>query len=514
MTQSGFIKNKFENYPLFIIVFCLFLSSLFLLIATQSSPLYPFNDWVDANASFTMGKGLMNGKVLYKDIFDHKGPLLHFTYGLGYLISKTSFVGVFIFEVLSLSIFLFFSFKILSLYLDIEHSLIALPMIAAAVLNLENFAQGGSAEEFCLPMVAISLYYFLKYFKDIYPEPLHDQWPLINGVIAGFVLWIKFSLLGFWLGWVLSMFICISIKNGFLRAIRGALIFAGGMLVATIPWLIYFGINHAIFEWINSYFIFNIISYSRLISFKSMFIFSIIGVFIHLPQNPDALGFLYFGLIFFITHKKFTKNNYIRLGLISLFFFLALSVYGGGRGYDYYFLIFSPFILFGFIVMFSQTHENLENYIKENLLFITLVILIVAFSYTRLFHHNINMIGVGKDDLVQYRYTEFINKFDTPTLLNYGALDGGFYTTTGIVPNNKFFYKPNIDHLKFPLILGEQNRYIENQVVDFVVVWFEPSNASEILENPYLSKNYSIVKSEYQIYEGKVYKYLPFMKRK
>jgi hypothetical protein len=81
---------------LIVLGYCILLSILFLLFCTKSSPLYPFNDWVDANASFTMGKGMMNGKVLYRDIFDHRGPLLYFYYGIGYLISNMDFKGVFI----------------------------------------------------------------------------------------------------------------------------------------------------------------------------------------------------------------------------------------------------------------------------------------------------------------------------------------------------------------------------------------------------------------------------------
>ena len=71
--------------------YCFFLSILFLLICTKSSPLYPFNDWVDSNAFFTMGKGMINGKVLYRDLFEQKGPLLYFIHGLSYLISNKTF---------------------------------------------------------------------------------------------------------------------------------------------------------------------------------------------------------------------------------------------------------------------------------------------------------------------------------------------------------------------------------------------------------------------------------------
>lgn len=65
-----------------------------LLFCTKSSPLYPTNDWVDTNCFFTVGKSMFEGRVPYLDIYEQKGPLLYFLYGLCYLVSPTSFLGV------------------------------------------------------------------------------------------------------------------------------------------------------------------------------------------------------------------------------------------------------------------------------------------------------------------------------------------------------------------------------------------------------------------------------------
>ena len=67
-----------------VIVYCIALSFLFLMICSESSFLYPMNDWVDGNCFFTMGKSMMNGSVPYLDLFEQKGPLL-------FLIIKSTF---------------------------------------------------------------------------------------------------------------------------------------------------------------------------------------------------------------------------------------------------------------------------------------------------------------------------------------------------------------------------------------------------------------------------------------
>ena len=56
-------------------------------ICSKSSPIYPLNDWDDPNCFFTVGKAMANGKILYKDIFEQKGPLLYMLHMLAYQIS-------------------------------------------------------------------------------------------------------------------------------------------------------------------------------------------------------------------------------------------------------------------------------------------------------------------------------------------------------------------------------------------------------------------------------------------
>jgi len=493
---------------------CFLFALFFLLIATKSSPLYPFNDWVDANASFTMGKAMMNGRVLYRDIFDHRGPLLYFLYGLAYIISNTTFLGVFIFEVISFSFFLFFSFKILSLYIDKEYALIAIPLLAVAVLNLKSFSHGGSPEEFCLPLIAISLFSLLKYFTVGYPKPISNRWLFINGFIAGCVLWIKFSFLGFWFGWMFSILISMLINKQINQAIKLALVFFTGMIVATLPWAIYFGLNHSIYDWINAYFVFNMTGYTQAFSLISIIKSTLLGLLSHLAQDPVNVGLVFFGIIVFVIYKNFYKTALCRLGILSCFLFLSLGVFGGGRNYIYYFLIFSPLLIFVFIVLFMHVYDRFAV-IQSRKKFHSILFLSLIFSslYLVQFNHNIYMLEFKKEDLVQFKYASIINQKKDATLLNYGTLDGGFYSAADIVPNIRFFYNPNIDYLRYPLILDEQIRYIREGVVDYIVTLNPIAYCDEKLDIPHLYENYWLIEKEIQVYEGIDVCYLLFESR-
>jgi hypothetical protein len=506
-------KNTYLRM-LLVFIFCVFLSFLFLLLATKSSPLYPFNDWVDANAAFTMGKGMMNGRVLYRDLFEQRGPYFYLIYGVAYLVSRTTFLGVFVLEVISFSIFLFFSYKLVQLFIDQKYALITLPLLAGSVLNLTSFAHGGSPEQLSLPLLMISLYYLIKYFKKVYPDSMPNQWIFINGIIAGCVLWIKFSFLGFWIGWAASLLIGMLIKKQISQAIKLSLIFLLGMITATLPWIIYFGIHNAIYDWIYTYILFNFTIYPKSISLGQKLTFLAMNLIFHLGSNPISFGLMIVGLYSFVKNKKYLEYLVNRFGLFSCFFLLILSVYGGGRGFIYYFLIFSPFIVLGFIVLICCLYEKFGE-IKSNKFFVTIILLSVVgiFYFTSQLNQNTYMRQFDKEDLVQYKFAAIITQTEDATLMNYGWLDGGFYTVTGIVPNIRFFQGlQNLSYSQFQLGVDEQNRYIKEQLVDYVVVRVPVMSFDDINEIPFLNKNYVLVAKEMQEFENNEYYYYLYKK--
>ena len=87
-------------------LWCAAAAAVALFLCSKSSPLFVLNDWMDANIFFTMGKSMFQGRVLYRDVFDHKGPVLYLLYGLGWLLDHTCFTGVWLLEVLAFAAFL------------------------------------------------------------------------------------------------------------------------------------------------------------------------------------------------------------------------------------------------------------------------------------------------------------------------------------------------------------------------------------------------------------------------
>ena len=153
------------------------------------------------------------------------------------------------------------------------------------------------------------------------------------------------------------------------------------------------------------------------------------------------------------------------------------------------------FIVFGMLFIAKLIEKFIKPTFVNYTIFLTPIFILSSVILTCNNSINYDFRNVKKEDLVQYQFAQIIEESQNPTLLNYGFLDGGFYTITNITPNIKYFHKPNIKYENYPQIMDEQNRYIRESIVDFVVL--KLNNISESNQIPYLHENYEEVKTIY-----------------
>ncbi|HBV52215.1 MAG TPA: hypothetical protein DEF06_07995, partial [Clostridiales bacterium] len=137
-----------EKYGIFIF-FAVF-SALLLSVCSMCSFLFPIHDRVDQNVFFTVGREILNGKVIYRDLFEHKGPLTYFIHAAAALISETSFLGVYLIEIVSLTVFLIFAYKTALFFTNRQFSFYSAMLLAVVLLCSECFQRGDNVEELCL----------------------------------------------------------------------------------------------------------------------------------------------------------------------------------------------------------------------------------------------------------------------------------------------------------------------------------------------------------------------------
>ena len=475
-----------KNEKFLIIIFCLIVSFLILMITSRSSFMYPFNNWGDANAFFTMGKSLFNGKIIFKDIFEQKGPILYLIYGIGYLISNKTFFGIFILEVLSSTIFSYYIYKIITLFVDRKYAFILIPLFLSLLYSNVAFSYGGSCEEFCFPFIAYTIYQLLIFNR----ENINYKKMYIVGIMSGIIFLLKYTVLGVSFAFAIYIFIAMLVKKEYKKAFLLEIVFLLGMFTAFIPWLLYFTINDALFDFFNAYIFINASAYG--ISDTSI-LERIINCFYFFLRNLLGSGkhifIIFYGIILFILNRKKVKKN-DKIALVCLLFFSILFVYVGGTYLFYYVLPIIIFIIFSMIGWCLLIKKEVKIY-----KFVYLIVIAFSLSLSYFLTPNSSFIGKNRKDLPQYQFAEIINQKKDATILNYGFLDSGFYTVTGIVPNTKYFEKLNFNYDKFPEIVDSLNNYIEKKQVDFVVFIKTPTQNFPITK--YLNINYEKI-AEYK----------------
>lgn len=200
--MHSFVKgSSFRSGKL--LCLCFVVAFIVVTLMSTCSFLYPTNTWGDAQCFYTVGKTIAQGKVLYRDIYEQKGPLLYFLHACVEWIPGTNvnpFLEIYILEVAAATATLFFLMKTLALYCGWKPRILAyLPLLCMLVYCNYSFVGGDSAEEFSLVANAYVLYATMSMLQSERPE-LSRGMLYCMGLLCGVVFWIKYTCLVLLLG--------------------------------------------------------------------------------------------------------------------------------------------------------------------------------------------------------------------------------------------------------------------------------------------------------------------------
>ncbi len=448
--DAGYGISK-RNYA-----FLLMTAAAMITICSKSSPLYLLNDWVDANCYFTVGKSMLHGKVLYRDIFEHKGFYLYVLHALGYLISNTSFFGVYLLEIAAAFAFLVYAYKIALLFCSDAGVLHLIPVLAAFVYGTCAFSHGDSAEEFCLPLLVYALWVGLKALRNS-EMPTNREFFMI-GVTSGCVLWIKYTILGFYLGWFIVPAYLMIHTRAWKELFSSVVAIALGVVAVTLPVILYFAVNGALHDLWQVYFYDNMFVYSNVEEVQNSLIDRVLCESIYAMQNNREmtiiilLGLFWFGVM---------KGSAIFLQMLCSLLCMATSVFCGGA-HLYYAFVFAAFVPIVLPMMEEVSMHSFARVLYKKRWLLTAGSVILALYL----NNNAYMLRYTKEELPQFAFKKYVDQVENPKLLNYGFLDGGFYTVYDIVPHCKYFCRTNME---LEEMIETQNDYVEQGMSDFVV---------------------------------------------
>lgn len=327
------IKKK-ERIAL-LLISVIFIMAMFI-FSGYTSPLYPnYFGWDSAIFSL-LGKGILAGKNLYTDLFDHKGPVIFLINAIGYNIAGRS--GVFFLQCVSgltTIFFLYFTGKMLRPDGDYRQSgeFFVLLLCAGSVL-LYTMENGNLTEEYSLPIIACSCYFFVNYARNVTDRPEHPPlWALIYGICFAILSLLRLNNAITLVAGIFAIMVYLIYKKLYANLFRNLAFGLVGILIVFVPTGIYFYLHDSLDEMLYATFLHNFViagntgHASVLLAPKRFFIL----------YFPSIISFILL-VVKMVTARK---TEYID-ALLSIIVALNILCLWVANRFPHYFTIFVP----------------------------------------------------------------------------------------------------------------------------------------------------------------------------
>ena len=400
-------------------------SAVFMYIfSLWTSPLY--REWYGCDASFftLVGRGILEGKVPYRDFYDLKGPYFFFIEALGQLIREGK-TGIFVVQVIALYFSLVLMYKIGKLYISPGKSLGIVTLFLWPYVSL--LWGGNCLEEFCLPLNLLVIYLNLKIYglmpentveniittegssgtKEVVitseceensgqntgtsDDPAADTQQKTSHLTAA-VTGLCFTIMTFskitagapLIGLVMGIFILHLMRRDYKKLAFYILYFILGAFVGVVPLIVYYGYHGCILKMLYCTFIF---AFKRSSDLSNAFSLSL----------ETKLSGVIFSIVFTVLHMLPMKNKKERMPLNIAVLVLPMCVITYivlhlGDAFIYYFITGMPCMV-TVLVLMARLYDPLVIFKNFRQTLCWLLLFIFAFHYSK---DTLNTIDIFK----------------------------------------------------------------------------------------------------------------------
>ena len=469
----------------------------------------------DGAIYYVIGKAIMNGKVLYRDIFDHKTPYIFFANALASLLDKNH-LGLFILEITLLFITLIYTYKFLKLFTSKFRSLIG-TFVLGILLNIPQITFSYSrTEEYAIAFMMVGLYLFANYYFLYKKESKENIIPMIAiGLMAGLTFMTNIRAIVLFVPFAFVMLIKNIKEKRFAYIIK--LFFAGllGVFLSTLPYIIYMVLTNSAYDAFYAIYIFNLNYFESAMNIKDS-IFTTVLAFMQ-----EQIVVYIFTLLSFIALLKLKFDKYLKISIIVSFAIAFYYITFSKRPYPYYLVIFFPYFLSLYFILLElinwyKNKINLKKNVKianktkssniDNLdttqpklvyvalSFVAFLILGILLSNRTLSNRYKNCV-FRASRMNQVVEAKFKDKSDV-NILSFGFMPEA-YVFMHTIPKYKYFMIPNVSYKVDKTPYMAQYEYIIATDPDVIV--FKSRGFYDSYPQNYMNQVNWILSTEYSL---------------
>lgn len=464
------IKKYIEEH--FFIVSILLLICFSILFSSQdvTAPWGSKVNYSDSAVYQYMGRLIIEGKMPYRDAFDHNGPILYLMNALSDFIFGIN--GPWILDLVCMFVLLLFGYKTVRLVLERQEALFITISILSGICW--GFWIGNTPDFIASAFIMVILYVVASGYKV---REVTGFQGMVLGVLAACVFWTKYATLSGILILFIYLWIYLFKKGNISKVIGAVFFFLVGFTLVTSVLLIWLKQNHALYYMVEYYFKF------KMQRFVDDVVKSDVGrVFFFFVNRVDIILLIYASIIYGVT-KYFSKSDdeispkIFGITLLVLMVQIIISSLSG-RSFVQYSCIYYPFILLAFALIF----EHFKKLPKISGTRVQLLIIVMILFIP-------NLVVMRKNQLANWSDLEGSKAIVTVIKENSGEDDyiavaspdhAGLYNETGRKSATKYFYIHPLMFEDGDGIWDDYERQIRENHVK-IVVWFDTQDINAFL---------------------------------
>ena len=434
-------------YVVVMMMLCVMSSPLLNRIAINST---------DFSVFVTMGRAMLNGKVMYRDVFDHKGIYLYFLNAFAALLTGKSLFGLFVIECIFMTLCAKIVYAMALKYMNKLSAFIAMQIFMMLTMQRYVISSGNLTEEYALLFQLLSIYLLEK------DNNRHSCcMMMLQGILAGITLCIRPNTVMIWGGIALVSGVDMLRKRDFKLLFGNIAAGFAGLVISLMPAVIYALLNASVSDTLFGMFGYNFI-YIGNNAGRVSFLRRVMNIVFGSGARLLKISLILSTLIVCIRHRKHNISAYY----LAMFAFSIISVSLSGRSYGHYFMCFLPFTI-------PLAYEVSARLPREKYKYIMAAIMAFTIIYDFRYHDFIDKVLNGnvfpKEEYIRCNESYYSEDEKVLVTGNHAV----FYNILGVTPHLKYFYIPSNSYDAYPEPVDSQITSILSGENDVIIIVYK-----------------------------------------